>query len=210
MPENLLDRLDEWKSRFGVEDTARLERLLEAVARRRYREPADLIRLHETLLFLRAYPRSRRVARLTDSILFSFAGNDDDAFAAPEVSGIAGTSINAVFSYEVACRLAALHPAEVEICWDCYDTIDRLGPVLRRFLPYFNEDWPVEAHPPYREWIAAARRNEPSGLIWLLDRIAGLRVPPRERAAIYDSLDLPLAWKMPARTSRSRLRLPGR
>ena len=55
----------------------------------------ELIRLHETLLFLRAYPLSERVARLADGILFSFAERfppdaDPDPYEAPEVSGIAG------------------------------------------------------------------------------------------------------------------------
>jgi hypothetical protein len=214
MPDTLLDRLDEWKGHFGSNGTAGLERLLEAVMGRQFRNPADLIRLHETLLFLRAYPRSRRVAQLADKILFSFAerlaGLDEDAFAAPEVSGIAGTSLNAVFSYDVACRLAALHPRGIEICWDCYDEIDKLGPVLRRFLPLVEEDWPVEAHAPFRLWIAAARRGEGSDLLWLLGRIGALGLAPRDRAAIYDSLNLPLTWKIGnARTSRSRLRLPG-
>ena len=30
-------------------------------------------------------------------------------------------------------------------------------PVLARVLALFGEDWPVEAHTPFREWIAAAR-----------------------------------------------------
>jgi len=215
MPRDPLDRLDEWKSRFGTDNSVRLEVLLRAVAARRFRRPSDLIRLHETLLFLRAYPLSRRVAELADEILFSFAGRveglDDSAFAAPEVSGIAGTSLTAVFSYEVACRLAALHPRNVEIGWDSYDEMDRLGPVLRRFLPLLDEDWPVEAHVPFRKWIAAARRGEPSDLLWLLGRIGALPLDARDRAAVYDSLSLPVTWQIGnARTSRSRLRLPVR
>src|SRR6185295_9987521 len=97
MPRDLLDRLDDWKSRFGPGDTAPLEELLAVAAARRFREPVDLIRLHETLLFLRAYPRTRRVAQLADEIFFSFADRvanmDGSAFEAPEVSGIAGTSL---------------------------------------------------------------------------------------------------------------------
>lgn len=211
----LLDRLDEWKSRFTPDSAGRLESLLSAVAARRFRDPAELIRLHETLLFLRAWPVTPRVAQLADAILFSFAdrvaGIDTEAFAEPAVSGIAGTSLSAVFSYEVARRLAARHPRTVEIAWDRYDEIDKLGPVLRRFLPFLNEDWPVEAHVPFRDWITAARRREPGDLAWLLDCVAALPLPPRARADVYESLDLPLTWVIGnARTSRSHLRLPGR
>jgi len=207
MPPPLLAQLEHWKSRFGPPGDGQLERMLAAAARRQFRDAGSLIRLHETALFLRAYPSNPEVARLADAILFSFAGRvaelDAEAFEAPEISGIAGTSLSAVFSYEVARRLAARHPRNLEIAWDRYDGIDRLGPVLRRFLPLLGEDWPVEAHVPYREWIAAARPRRSTDLAWLLERLAAT-------PELFDTLDLPLTWHIgDARTSRSRLRLAG-
>ncbi len=220
MPRDPLDRLDERKRRFGPPETDRLERLLARLARTRFRDAGDLIRLHETLLFLRAYPRSREVGRLADVLLFSFAqriaaleaaGTDLSPFAEPEISGIAGTSLSAVFTYEVACRLAQLHRRNIDVGWDCYDEIDRLAPAALRFLPLFDEDWPVEAHSPFREWIAAARGRRGSDLRWLLERFDSLPVSARRRAEIYQSLQLPLTWNIgDTRISRSRLRLPGR
>jgi hypothetical protein len=220
MSRELLDRLDGWKGRCGGPGTDQLERLLALVAARRFRDAGAAIRLHETLLFLRAHPRSPAVARLADRILFAFAdrvaelraaGADISAFEEPEVSGIAGTSLSAVFSYEVARRLAALHQRGVEIAWDRHDQIDKLGPALCRFLPLLGEDWPVEAHVPYRDWISAARRRGGSDLAWLLERLAALPLAPRGRAEIYEALDLPLTWDIGnARCSRSRLRLPAR
>jgi hypothetical protein len=209
----LLNQLEKWKNRFGPPGDGQLERLLAAAARRPFRDAASLIRLHETALYLRAYPRNPQVARLADAILFSFAGRiarleaagaDLSAFEEPEISGIAGTSLSAVFSYEVARRLAARHPRNLEIAWDRYDGIDRLGPVLRRFLPLLGEDWPVEAHVPYRQWISAALPRGASDLTWLLERLAAA-------PELFDTLDLPIAWRIGnTRTSRSRLRLPGR
>ena len=204
----LLDQLEKWKSRFGPPGDGQLERLLAAAARRRFRDAASLIRLHETALFLRAYPRNPEVARLADAILFSFAGRVDGtcaAFEEPEISGIAGTSLSAVFSYEVARRLAARHPRNLEIAWDRYDGIDRLGPVLRRFLPLLGEDWPVEAHVPYRavDLGGAAPGRKPT---WRGCWSAWPLTPE-----LFDTLDLPLTWHIgDTRTSRSRLRLPGR
>src|ERR1035438_9191281 len=162
----LLDRLDAWKANFGQGDTGRLEKLLTAAAKWRLGTPAEAIRFHETLLFLRAYPRSPRVARLADQLLFHFAdriarmpsaGADMEPFEAPEVSGIAGTSLGAVFSYDVASSLAARHPGRIDIGWDRCDEVEKFGPVLARILPLFAEDWPTEAHVPFRDWIAAAR-----------------------------------------------------
>ncbi len=205
MSRDLLDRLDLWKSRFGPAGDGQLERLLAQIARRRFRDAPSLIRLHETLLFLRAYPRSSEVARLADEILFSFAdriGDDMEPFEDPEVSGIAGTSLTAVFSYEVARRLAARYPRAVEIAWDRYDEPDRMGNVVCRFLPMLKEDYPVEAHVPFQEWIAQAHGRGSSDLAWLLNRA---------NAELFESMQVPLTWRMGAsRASRSRLRIPVR
>jgi len=204
----LLERLESWKTRFDPGGAPDMEGLLTAIAREPFSDAQDLIRLHEALLFLRAYPLSEKVARLADGILFAFgsrlpAGTDLDPFEEPEVSGIAGTSLTAVFTYEVAQRLAALHPHNVEIAWDRYDEQDRLGPVVGKLLPMLNEDWPVEAHVPFGQWIAAAHPRRQSDLQWLLERIAG--------ADAYDSIQAPLTWRMASsRDSRSRLRLPVR
>jgi hypothetical protein len=214
----LLDRLDAWKTNFGQNSALQLEKLLSAAATWRLGSPADAIRFHETLLFLRAYPRSPRVARLADQILFHFAdriarlqsaGADTEPFAAPEVSGIAGTSLSAVFSHDVANGLAARHPHRIEIGWDRCDEIDNFGPVLARILPLLAEDWPVEAHVPFRDWIAAARPPRTTDLAWLLQQLAALPLSPGERSKVYGSLHLPLTWEIGnSPVSRSRLRLP--
>jgi len=203
---DLLDYLDRWKSRFDPECAGELEALLRSIAASRLSEAADLIRLHETLLFLRAYPLTPAVARLADRILFGFAdrvaGVDPASFQEPVVSGIAGTSLSAVFSYEVARGLVARHPKSVEIAWDGEGDSANLGPALSKILPLVAEDWPVEAHVPFRRWVATARPGGRSDLAWLLQWVD---------AASYDAMQLPLTWDIgTGPTSRSRLRLPGR
>jgi len=217
--EALVARLAEWKRRYGPpEKSGELEHLLAEAGALRFRAPAALIRLHEILLYLRAYPRTPAVARRADAILFRVAdrvaalraaGADLTPFEEPEISGIGGTGFTAVFSYEVARRLVASRHA-VEIDWEACDEPDRLGPVLRRFLPLLEEDWPVEAHPPFRQWLEAACPRGVSALGWLLDRIGRLGLDDRGRADLYESLQLPLAWDMgDSPHTRSRLRLKG-
>jgi hypothetical protein len=202
----LIERLEQWKRCFDATRAGDLEALLRAVGAERISTPQDLIRLHETLLFLRAYPIRDRVASLADEILFAFASRipadiDLDPFEEPEVSGITGTSLTAVFSYEVARHLAKLDPKHIEIAWDRHDEQDRMGAVVRKLLPMLREDWPVEAHVPFEQWITAAHPRRQSDLAWLLSRVPD--------ADAYDSMGLPLTWRMASsRYSRSHLRLP--
>ncbi len=115
-----------------------------------------------------------------------------------------------MFSYEVVRQLFTRYPRGLAIDWENYERLDKLGPVLRRFLPLVNEDWPVEAHVPYRVWIDAVLGDAPE-LGWLLDRIAALPLTARDRADLYESLELLLVWQIGnVPTSRSRLRLPVR
>jgi hypothetical protein len=213
----LLDRLDEWKRRFGPPETGQLERLLDAAAKYHVRDAAGLIRLHETLLFLRAYPRTPEVARRADAILFQFAervaelraaGVDLEPFAEPPLSGIAGTELTAVFSYEVARSLVARHSRAVRLAWDAHDEAWRVGAGSPRLAPLIAEEWPVEAHTPFDRWLAAARPRAESELPWLLDRVRA--IAPEHPADRYNAMGLPLTFATGTRVSRSSQRVPVR
>ena len=216
MKHRLLDELDGWKSRFDPTGRIPLEKLLAEAVKFHPHDAASLIRMHEALLFLRAYPLSAETARLADRVLFSFASRIEEvcrdgrteAFAEPDVSGMAGTSFSAVFSYEVARRLSARHGGALTMNWESFDAGD-LGPVLSRLLPIFGEDWPVEANVPYATWMKRARRAGVGDLQWLLEQLDRLPAADREKAALYESLHLPVNWELAnSRATRSRARLP--
>jgi hypothetical protein len=166
----------------------------------RLRKPRDLIRLHESALFLRAYPQSPRVKELADEILFSFAerlaGIPEDGFDDPEISGIAGTSLATAYSYEFARGLVERHGEALQIDWDTWERPDRLGPVLSYLLPASFEDWSVEPHIDWRRWFDAAGIT----LAWLLERVD---------PSTYDALELPLRWTVgSSHAARSHTRIP--
>src|SRR6266540_1219555 len=122
MESGLLDRLETWKSGYGSPATGEIERLLAQAARTRVEDAGELIRLHETLLFLRAYPHSAGVAHHADRALAGFGkrveelrarGADLSPLEEPELSGIAGSELCAVFGYETARHLARRHAHDV-------------------------------------------------------------------------------------------------
>ena len=186
------------KGQFGSEAATRTTALLETLKKARLREPADLIRLHETALFLRAYPQSPKVLRLADEILFSFAEKlpaDPDAFADPDISGIAGTAVSTNFSYEFVGSLLARHGHAVAIDWENFEHPERLAPALKRLIPESRDDWAVEAHPDWRAWFEKGRGT----LQWLLEHLT---------PETYDLMEIPVRWD-PGERSRSHLRIRG-
>jgi hypothetical protein len=197
---SLVGQLEEWRGHFGAKAAHRVTALLGRVARTRFRDPGELIQLHETLMFLRAYPQNSRVLHLADQILFSFGervrGVPRDEFEYAEISGIAGTALTTNFSYPFARSLAKRHGNSVRIDWDKYPHPDRLGPILARLIPQAFEDWAIAPHPDWRRWYEKAGGTLP----WLLESVT---------PEVYDLLELPLRWQMfNAAASRSRARIP--
>jgi hypothetical protein len=199
---NAVDHLAAMKGVFGRDAARRTVALLDRLRRARFRDAAELIRFHDLVMYLRAFPQSPRVVRLADQILLSIHENvarlDADPFDDPEVAGIAGTAISTNFSYPVARSLILRHGRSISIDWDNYQRAERLGAVLSELVPASREDFGISAHPNARRWFDRLK----GGLKTLVTK-----VDPR----VYDLLEIPLRWNLgTSAAARSRTRLPRR
>ena len=215
--DSALDELDELRRRFGEGDT-KIRRVLTGISKAKFDDPDELIRFHETLLFLRAYPPSARVLKQVEQTLKTFggrvaqlrdAGADVSALDDPEVSGIISTSVTSNFSYAIVRWLVAKYPNQVSIDWDWFEEEDRFGATMPRFIPLLEEDATVEAHVPYRDWLRAAKGGQHE-LVWLISRFESLDASDKAKAELYDSLKLHITWRFGARTSRTGMTRPAR
>ena len=212
--DRLLLELEESKRRFGVENAVRLERLLTLLARRRFPDSDSLIRFHEALLFIRAYPPSPAVLRIADSLLATFGerverlrstGEDMTPFDYIENSGIARTTLHGMYSYGIARWLADRHRPSTEIDWERLERKERLGTNLPRIIPLLDEDALAEANIPYLEWIHTAKKRRMSDLAWLIERLEKFPLSEKEKSTLYDSLELWIRWELDdSRTSRTK------
>jgi hypothetical protein len=215
----LLDRLDEAKRQFGEGVHHTVQRILTQLARRKFRDAESLIRFHEILLFLRAYPQSARLVQLSEDLLAAFAQRikllreadaDLSPLDDPEVSGIAGTAVTDTFTYNIVRWLLRRHPTQVSFDWDWFDDENRLAATWPRFIPLLEEDAAVEANVPYRQWLHAARGRKRRELPWLVERFASLPLTEKEQAELYESLKLYVHWTPAYRATRTGMRLPPR
>jgi hypothetical protein len=218
--ERLLDRLDELKRPGGARSRARLMVELRQAARRRFRDAASLIRFHETLLFMRAYPQGAPLLRETEKILKTFGGRvarlradgaDTFAFERLEVSGIAGTGFDAVFGYNIVRWLARTHTRRVRLVWDDADDRAHLNSVFSHFMPLFEEEVYVDTHTPFRDWLRAATPRGETQLAWLIRKFESLPVSEKMRAELFDPLKLWVRWELgDSRATRTHARRPAR
>ncbi|MGA9528997.1 MAG: hypothetical protein WBS24_12860, partial [Terriglobales bacterium] len=212
---------------FNRGDGARIEKLLRALKESQFLNPTSLIRFHEALMFVRAFPQNASVLRLTERILSNFhkkvkvlreSGADMEAFDTFEVGGIAGTQMEDTLSFDVARWLIRRMPGRVEIAWDNYEPGRELGTTGPRFMPLLEDDAYVEADTPFRQWLETAaglahtnasrkkKAAESSRLpAWLIKRCEMLPLPAQQKAELYESLRIPLRWNLVNSTiSRTR------
>ncbi len=198
----------------------RAEKTLRLLSRFDFPDAESLIRFHEALLFLRAYPQNARVLRLTERLLASFArrverledsGADLSAFDQPEVAGIAGTTITTDFSHDLVRWLLRRHPRRVRIDWGAGDATDRMRATWPHFLPLLSEEALADANVPYLDWLSAAAGKRSADPSWLVGSYGRLPFGQEERAERYDALGLPVAWELgDSAASRTRMRRPAR
>jgi hypothetical protein len=203
--DKLLDRLDEAKRPSGAMPPSRIRKLLGQFRRLHFKDASQLIRFHEILLFMRAYPQSPAHLKQTEGLLASFKdrvdrlkkdGADLIPFTEPEVSGIVGTTFSTTYSYDICRHLSRRHLSQVEIDWDGYDQQERFALVMSRFLPLLEEDSYVETYYPHLAWLHAAKGERETDLAWLVRCFERWPLTEKERAELFDSLKLWVRWEV--------------
>lgn len=210
-----IDQLDELKNQFAPDIAPRVGRALDQLSRKNFDDPDSLFRYHEILLFLRAYPQSAAIVRLTEKELRQFPERvarlrelevDLAPLQHPDVSGIAGTSVTDNFSFLIVRWLLQRHASELAIEWDWFENENALARVWPRFMPLLEEDAFVEANVPYRKWLRAARKGR-SEIAWLIESIDALPRPDEDKAELYDSQQLYVRWAPRFPATRTGMRL---
>jgi hypothetical protein len=219
----LLDQLDKSKRHFGPDQSQQTLRLLARLMQSKITDADSLIRFHEILLFLSAYPQSAPVKHLADALLKSFdkrvaalenAGVDLSSFDHPELSGIGGRSLTDTFTYPIVRWLVKREPKRVALDWEWFEDENRLAESWPRFMPLLEEDAFVEANVPYKSWLRAASAGSNSDLVWLVQRFESLAKSngksEKEIAGLFNAQQLYVRWVPSYRASRTGMRLPVR
>lgn len=199
---------------YGAGCARQCESLLKQLLRFQFADVESLIRAHDNLLFLRAFPPSTSVAKHADRLLAHlqplvqrFLDNSADAYAFDDeaVSGIAGTAITNSWTYELARWLVSKNGPQITAEWNTDEFYRQMATVLPNCLPLLADDSFVEADTPYLRWIESAAGTAKNDLNWLMSAFAALPINPLERTSLYDSLGIKLHWRLDGSSSSRTL-----
>jgi hypothetical protein len=211
----LVEALAAVVARYALEDQKRKCELLESLERCAIRHPGTLLRLHEMLCFLQAYPDDARVLELVDRALEGFPSRVARLGAAARRlhdSGIAGATLDYPFGFPMARWLAGRFPRDTEIAWSRFHDADRLDETLSLLATAAEGDAFSEGGMGWRPWLRVAKGGRRmSDLAVVLELFARTGLPEEARDWLFESVALPILWRPRGPgASRTLARLPCR
>jgi hypothetical protein len=193
-PSIALEHLEQLKGSYGRETARAKTDQLRALERGRLRTAAEVLRLHECLCFLAAYPDNEEVLALVRTMLARFDRRGDLRRHARALidSGIAGTAIEYPFFWFTAEWLARRWPDRVSVDCKHFDKGEDLERLLHLMLPYSESPAFDELSLPVRKWIDRLKSPLESDAAFLLRRFEALHPSPFARETFYEGLGFQL------------------
>jgi len=211
---NVLRELDRRKTDYGAGTDRRKLELLRTLKGRRLERAADVVRFHEALCFLRAYPDSKELLGEVEDILNSFGDRSDVRRYRHDLqgSGIAGTPLYFRFFPGAALWLARRWGEHLSIDWDEVENQGKLEELLEQVVLYAETPGLDEYGYSVREWIDLLKGPQETDAAFLLGRLEQLQMSPFALEAMLEDLDLPFVLSpgpdTPARTREKHEGLP--
>ena len=208
----LLKQLEKLKNTYGGDAVAQKLSLLAKLEGQRLGKADEVLRLHEFLSFLHAYPDSRAVLEQVERMLDSFASRGDLRRHRRELTdtGITGTDIYYRFFWPTARWIAKRFPANLTIDWAEFTNRDKLVDMLVMLLPY--SEYPaidtLDFSP--KEWLDSLRGPEETDAAFLIRRFEALRASSFTREKLFEDLDILMRLASgPGTPARTGKKLPG-
>jgi hypothetical protein len=210
----LLRRLEATRAAYGPGRANAKLALLRALERARLRSAREVLRLHEHLCYLRAYPDNRAVLAKVVRMLRRFSARGDLAAYREALadSGMAGTDIRYRFFWPTARWLAVRWPDCLAIDWDNVDEPDRLVGALALLVTPVEAIWLRLHSPAPRAAFDRLRGPRTRDGTFYVRRVEALPGNDFTREAFFDNLDTPLELlagrRTPSRTLACHDRAP--
>lgn len=185
--------------RYGPEAQHEKLRILATAEGQPLRRAATLLRFHETLCFLQAYPDDAAVLAAVDRALAAFPARVRALSRAGRArlrdSGVAEAQLDYPFGLPMARWLARRSPGDCEIAWDRFDDADRLDETLTLLASPAEGDAFSEGGIGWKAWLRVAKGGRRmSDLRLILELFEHSGIAEETRDWLFESLGLPILW----------------
>jgi len=214
MTTGTLRALERCKDQYGAGAAGAKLALLRRLARADLRSPRAVLRLHELLCFLRAYPDDARLLAQVERMLERFAARPDlrRAREALADTGIAGTAIRYRFFWSTLRWLARRWPQRLEIDRGESEVADKLAGALPLLVSWAEAAVLKQLDPPAFATIDRLRACGEGDAAFLARRIAAMPGDGFTREAFHDAIEPTYELKpgsdTPARTRAKHAAAP--
>lgn len=191
MTTSTLAALERIKDHYGAGCAAAKLALLRRLARADLHSARAVLRLHEVLCFLRAYPDDARVLAQVERMLARFAGRADLKLQREALAdtGIAGTLIRYRFFWSTLRWLARRWPDWIEIDRSEIEIADKLGSALPLLVTWAEAAALKELDPPAFVAIDRLRARGEGDAAFLARRIEAMPGDAFTREAFHDAIE---------------------
>ncbi len=208
----MLNRIEKLRFTFGPDAAREKRRLFAALGRTRFARAADLLRLHEALVYTRAYPDDEATLAVAERLLRAFAKRADLAAlrAQLEDSGVAGTDVRFRFFAPTALALATAWPERLAYDWERMDDTSRLEELLPLLAVHGETPGMDEYDLGLRGWLDRMKGPRTGDAAFVTRRLAARVRDGHLFEKLHDGVDaaMKLAWG-PGGPSRTLARWPG-
>jgi len=207
MATRTLTALERSKDHYGAGSAEAKLALLGRLERAELRSARAVLRLHEVLCFLRAYPDDERLLAQVERMLARFAGRADlkRAREALTDTGIAGTAIRYRFFWSTLRWLARRWPDRIEIDRSETEIAGKLASALPLLLTWAEAAALKELDPPAFAAIDRLRARGEGDAAFFARRIDAMPGDGFTREAFHDAIEPTYELKPgPDTPSRSR------
>ena len=193
---SVLTALEAVREQFDQHSECHKAELLDVLAEVRFRSASELLRFHELLCFMRAYPDGPAVLQRVDTLLDGFDLRSDIKKLAKDLvnTGISGTRIDYEFYWVTAEWLCRYWPEALQVRWDePFANGHKLHGLLRSLLPYAETILLDEAGFTPRDWIELVKGADETDAAFLVQRFEKMQCRDETRETVFEDLDIPMS-----------------
>jgi len=204
-PLTILQKLEAKRLEFGPGHATAKIRLLTALERSRLPTAEAILRLHEQLCFLRAYPDNAALLAQVVRMLERFSQRADLHRYRADLAdtGICGTVIHYPFFWPTARWIVERWPKLLYIDWSNVENHKSLAAAISLVVPSLESYWLRVREPELREVLRILCGSRITDGVFFVRRVETMPGNDLTREAFFDALDTPFLL-LPTRNTPSR------